>query len=135
MRTTPIYLAIALTAITAGACRKKQPPPDTTKPAASAVATPTATPVAAGPLIQERVHFALNRSELTAEAPRTLAADAKRLLENPTLRIRVEGHADERGSTEYNLALSDRRATAIRRYLMDLGVASDRIETLAFGEE
>jgi peptidoglycan-associated lipoprotein len=51
------------------------------------------------------------------------------------VRIRVEGHADERGETEYNLALGDKRARSVKKYLEDLGVTSDRMEVVSYGEE
>lgn len=122
-----------------GACGKKK-----TKNVAATTPSPAATTAAASAtpgvatasnLVFKSVHFELDRAELTAEATKTLADGAQRLLANPSLRIRVEGHADERGGTEYNLALSERRAQAIRTYLMDLGVQRERIETVAYGEE
>lgn len=135
-------MAIILVAAALGAglgCKKKTPKADV-PPAApgggGAAAVPEkAAPVTSGSVILQRVHFPLDRAELTSEATRTLSEDAKKLLANPALRIRVEGHADERGSTVYNLALSEKRAAVMRRYLVDLGVASSRIETVAYGEE
>lgn len=135
--TTLLLMAAAL--IAGAGCKKKTPKVDTPAPAAgdaSKVVAQSKKPGASGgSVILERVHFPLDRWELTSEATRTLSEDAKKLLANPSLRIRVEGHADERGSTVYNLALSEKRAAVVRTYLVDLGVASDRIETVAYGEE
>jgi peptidoglycan-associated lipoprotein len=132
-------IVLMAAALVAGAgCKKKAPKTETPPPAAASGVAEAPASAATPPsrsVILERVHFPLDRAELTTEATRTLAEDAKKLLANPTLRIRVEGHADERGSTVYNLALSGKRAAAVRRYLVDLGVASERIETVAYGEE
>ena len=62
------------------------------------------------------------------------AAFLNTIIENPDSRITISGNTDERGSEEYNLALGERRATAVRRYLTDLGVASSRLRTVSFGE-
>lgn len=133
-----LFLMVSLVLSTGIGCRKKQPvaAPTPAPPAADRsanLAQPASTP--ADGVIRQRIHFALDRWELSTDATKTLAANATTLLANPGLRIRVEGHADERGGTEYNLALSEKRAAAIRRYLIDLGVQQDRIETIAYGEE
>lgn len=122
-----------------GACAKKAPPAATatpvpdSAPAAAPATSGQATP--ANEVVFRRVHFALDRSDLSPEATAILAEGAKALLANPALRLRVEGHADERGGTQYNLALSLRRAEAIRRYLVELGVERSRIDVVAFGSE
>jgi len=138
--TTPIVLLAAAFVTSAGCGKKISVKTDGTSAVASsssASPAPASVPTGrlAGSVLLERVHFSLDRWELTSAATRTLAADAKQLLANPGLRIRVEGHADERGSTAYNLALSEKRAAVVRAYLVDLGVASTRIETVAYGEE
>lgn len=139
MKRTLFLVGALLLVLGAQGCRKKAPVAETATPtsASAGVVTPmaAATPAPANGLLLQKVHFELNRWELSSEATRSLANDAKTLLANPALRIRVEGHADERGGTEYNLALSEKRAASIRAYLMDLGIARDRIETIAFGEE
>ncbi len=81
------------------------------------------------------VFFDTNRHELTDEARAALAANAAWLKQHPGVRILVEGHCDERNTREYNLALGERRANAVRDYLGSLGVAGDRIRTVSFGEE
>lgn len=80
------------------------------------------------------VYFALDQAGLTAEARSTLDARADCFISAP-VRLRVEGHADERGTTDYNLALGQRRAESVQRHLTGLGVAPDRMETVSWGEE
>ncbi|MGH9339289.1 MAG: peptidoglycan-associated lipoprotein Pal [Acidobacteriota bacterium] len=81
------------------------------------------------------VFFAYDKAELTAEARRTLEQNAQTFRRFPGARIIVEGHCDERGTEEYNLALGDRRAQATRNYLVQLGVDGAQLETISFGEE
>jgi len=81
------------------------------------------------------VYFDFDSSELSAEAKMTLNRQAAFLNVNPTLVIVVEGHADERGTREYNLALGDRRATAVRDYLLAKGLNSARVRTVSYGKE
>lgn len=85
--------------------------------------------------LNERVLFGFDRSDLTPAAREILSAKAEILRAVPTLTLRIEGHADERGSDEYNLALSNRRAASAMRYLVHHGVASSRLETVGYGEE
>lgn len=81
------------------------------------------------------IYFDYDRSEIRPDQRATLQANAAWLRDNGTVRILVEGHADERGTREYNLALGDRRAQATRDYLMSLGIDASRIETISYGEE
>ncbi len=81
------------------------------------------------------VYFGFDSSELTEEAKTTLNRQAAFLNVNPTLVIVVEGHADERGTREYNLALGDRRGTAVRDYLLAKGLNEARIRTISYGKE
>ncbi len=81
------------------------------------------------------VLFEFDRHDLTAEARDTLRSNAEWLKRNASTRIEVEGHCDERGTSEYNLALAARRAQATRDYLLTLGIAPDRISTISYGEE
>jgi peptidoglycan-associated lipoprotein len=82
----------------------------------------------------ETVHFEYDSHTLTPDARRILAANAECLRQKQG-RITLEGHCDERGSQEYNLALGERRANSVRRYLMDLGIPSDRLNTVSYGKE
>jgi len=81
------------------------------------------------------VFFGFDSAELSAEAQGTLDRQAAFLNVNPTLMIVVEGHADERGTREYNLALGDRRAVAVRDYLLAKGLNSARVRTVSYGKE
>jgi peptidoglycan-associated lipoprotein len=79
--------------------------------------------------------FDFNKADIRADARDSLTHDAEFLRNNPGIRITIEGHCDERGSTEYNLALGDRRAGAVKQYLVSLGISADRISTVSFGKE
>ena len=81
------------------------------------------------------IYFEFDSDALSTEATAGLDAKLAILNANPSLRLRVSGHADERGSDEYNLALGQRRAAAAKRYLTGRGIADDRIEIISFGEE
>lgn len=81
------------------------------------------------------VYFDYDRSEIRPDQRPVLQQNATWLRQNPTVRILVEGHCDERGTREYNQALGNRRAAATRDYLVSLGVSQDRIEIISYGEE
>jgi len=83
----------------------------------------------------EDVHFDFDRYTLRAEATRVLDDAIKAMTEDRTLRLTVEGHTCNIGTTEYNLALGERRAAAVREYLSSRGVAADRLQTVSYGEE
>jgi peptidoglycan-associated lipoprotein len=85
--------------------------------------------------LEERIHFGYDQSDLTPAARQALVEKAEVLRANPSITLRIEGHADERGSDEYNLALSVRRAAAAKRFLLSLGISDDRLETVGYGEE
>ena len=81
------------------------------------------------------INFDFDRSDLRDDAKAALDAKIPILMANSGVTIRIAGHADERGSSEYNLALGQRRAAAAKKYLVDRGVGEGRIETTSFGEE
>lgn len=83
----------------------------------------------------DRVFFDTDQSDLDATARATLDSQAKWLAQYPNTRITIEGHCDERGTREYNLALGDRRANAAKNYLAAAGVAVSRINTISYGKE
>ena len=85
--------------------------------------------------VADRVFFATNESVLTTRSRETLRKQAGWLRQNPSINIVVEGHADERGTREYNLALGERRANAAKDYLMTYGVSSGRISVISYGKE
>lgn len=81
------------------------------------------------------VNFEFDSSRISSSAKAILEANAEFLKENPSLQVQIEGHCDERGSVEYNLALGERRAKSVRDYLSALGVSSSRLSTVSFGKE
>jgi peptidoglycan-associated lipoprotein len=85
--------------------------------------------------LEDRISFAYDQSDLSSAAREKLSAKAEILRQMGDLSLRIEGHADERGSDEYNLALSNRRAVSAMRYLMSQGISQNRLETVGFGEE
>ena len=151
--------------ITLGACAKKQPPvarpspaPDpsssttTTRPPAPPEPVNEPTVVPPDPIVEgsldakdldainadspfQPVFYALDQSELDALGQQVLSANAEILKKYPNWVITIEGHADERGTAEYNLALGERRALAARNYLVSLGIPADRLRTVSYGKE
>ena len=85
--------------------------------------------------VPDRVFFATNKSSLTTAARATLRKQANYLRKNKNLNVTIEGHADERGTREYNLALGERRANAAKDYLMTYGISGKRISTISYGKE
>lgn len=81
------------------------------------------------------IYFDFDRYDLRPDAKETLRENAKVLKENPTWKILIEGHCDERGSNEYNLALGEKRARAAMQYLIKLGIDPDRLSIISYGEE
>lgn len=81
------------------------------------------------------VHFDFNKASLTGHARSILNKDAKWIEARPNVDVQVQGNTDERGSEEYNLALGQRRANTVKRYLVSLGIASSRLSTISFGKE
>jgi len=85
--------------------------------------------------VPDRVFFATNKSVLTTASRDTLRKQAAWLRENKSINVTVEGHCDERGTREYNLALGERRANAAKDYLMTYGISGNRISTISYGKE
>jgi peptidoglycan-associated lipoprotein len=85
--------------------------------------------------VGDRVYFQVDITDLSSEAQETLRRQAAWLKQYPNVRIQVEGHADERGTREYNIALSARRGTNTRDYLVKLGVDPGRVTTISYGKE
>lgn len=115
--------------------------PESTAPAAEIVSTPPASQQSFADELDrlQDVRFEYDRSDIRSDAREVLArnADVLRGLFDrfPSGRVRIEGHADERGSAEYNLGLGDRRASMAKEFLAALGVPGDRLATISFGEE
>jgi peptidoglycan-associated lipoprotein len=81
------------------------------------------------------INFEFDKSSLTGQAQEILRENAQWLADNPTVNVEIEGHCDERGTIEYNLALGDRRAKSARDFLINLGVSASRLSTISYGEE
>ncbi|MEQ8230500.1 MAG: peptidoglycan-associated lipoprotein Pal [Gammaproteobacteria bacterium] len=89
----------------------------------------------ASPLAVRIIYFDYDSANIRGDSSDTVAAHAAFLAANPTLSVTLEGHADERGSREYNLALGERRALAVRRQLVLLGASAGQVRTVSYGEE
>jgi peptidoglycan-associated lipoprotein len=85
--------------------------------------------------VPDRVFFATNKSSLTTKSRETLRKQATYLRKNKKLNVTIEGHADESGTREYNLALGERRANAAKDYLMTYGISGKRISVISYGKE
>jgi peptidoglycan-associated lipoprotein len=152
MRVSRLTLVLASTTLVLGACRKKPVVAPQAEPAPVVQPQPTR-PTAATPAVRdtmeeyrtklaatrarllETIYFEYDADELRDEAKANLDAKISVLNANPSVKIRIAGHCDERGSDEYNIALGRRRAEAAKRYLTDRGVDASRIETASFGRE
>jgi peptidoglycan-associated lipoprotein len=123
-------------------------PPPSPRPPAPAAARPAAAPLSEEELFRRKsldalngehplsdAFFDYNQNDLREDARRALQQDAQWLVKWPQTVVRIDGHCDERGTPEYNLALGDRRAEAVKEYLVSLGVRSDRITTRSLGKE
>lgn len=89
----------------------------------------------ASPLAKRVIYFAYDSSEVTPEGRELIATHARYLVQNPEISVVLEGHADERGSREYNLALGERRAKAVERLVTLQGVGARQLQVISFGEE
>lgn len=150
--------ALALVVVAAGACKKKAPPTEAPTPTVDADAAAreraradsiaaaetarrerdaarAAEAARARAALTEIVFFDYDSERLSPEAEEKLRAKAEILRANPRIQLRIEAHADERGSTEYNLALGQRRAESVRSFLAGYGIGEDRLATLSYGEE
>jgi peptidoglycan-associated lipoprotein len=85
--------------------------------------------------MNEDVYFEFDSAALLSEAQEVLKRKAVWLRANPGVSVVIEGHCDERGTNEYNLALGDRRSESAKRFLMDLGIVAPRLTTISYGEE
>lgn len=136
MRAIAVSLIVAVFALAGCASEQTE-----TSPTAGIVAPTTTGGPAPGSVeefvqvVGDRVFFGFDRYDLTPEARATLEAQAAWLQQYPNVTVQVEGHADERGTRAYNLALGDRRATAARNYLVALGIPDSRISTISYGKE
>ena len=159
-----VVLAVMVTvAFGAGACAKKTPPvarplpppppmTETARPPAPPPPVSEPAPVPPVPVTDDAVgskslddinrdsplkplFYGLDQAEVDASGQQVLQANADVLKKYSSWQVTVEGHCDERGTAEYNLALGERRAVAARNYLVSLGIAADRIKTVSYGKE
>jgi peptidoglycan-associated lipoprotein len=154
MRNRKLFLAVSCGALALAGCTKKappelpKPPMDTPQPTPTPAPapTPTPTPTPTGPragsqadfiasVASDRVFFDTDKFDIDAEDMATLQSQAAWLRRNPSARITIEGHCDERGTREYNLALGERRANAAKNYLASLGIDPGRMTTISYGKE
>jgi peptidoglycan-associated lipoprotein len=130
--------------IALAACSKK--PPKELPPAPAGSTTEQTAPAPTGPVkgsqedfiasvSSDRVYFDTDKYDVDAEDQATLRSQATWLQANPNVRVTIEGHADERGTRDYNLALGERRANSAKNYLASLGIDSGRITTVSYGKE
>ena len=120
------------------ACKKQQPPEPVVEPPPQNIpAAPSQLPEQIITMTQnfQRVYFDTDSSTLNLQAKEALEENAQLMLKHTDIRIEIQGHADERGTTDYNLALGQQRATSVSEYLINLGVPSNRIRMTSFGEE
>jgi len=144
-----ILIGMTAIALTLGACGRKTPPaeiaPVEQPPAADPNSTdPNSLEVVELPALQadlvakagsDTIYFGTDKYDLDEASKATLAAQARWLLSTPNVRASIEGHADERGTREYNQALGERRANATRDFLLSQGVPADRMTVTSWGKE
>ncbi|MGH8283960.1 MAG: peptidoglycan-associated lipoprotein Pal [Gammaproteobacteria bacterium] len=146
LRSSLVILAVALFA--AGCAKTVKPitvpaattaAPASTAPATSTAAAPPQTQLSPlddpnNILYKKVVYFDFDKSNIKPEFLDMLTAHAKYLIANPNQKVRIEGYTDERGTWEYNIALGDRRAQSVRRFLLFQGVNPDQLSTVSYGE-
>ncbi|EZP72077.1 Peptidoglycan-binding protein [Sphingomonas paucimobilis] len=140
-------LLIAASVLALAACGKKAPKDLPPPPAGDTSAqTGTGTGTTSGPVkgsqedfvasvSSDRIFFGTDQYDVDAQDQQTLQSQAAWLQQNPNVRVTIEGHADERGTRDYNIALGERRANAAKNYLASLGIDPSRINTVSYGKE
>ncbi len=154
-RLSPVLPALAFALLVAACSHKPQPvapvaPTPTPSPTPVPVRPEPVPTVVPTPAVEEipsdvaelnrrgylkDAFFDLDKSEVRPDARAALEADAAWLRKYPTVRATIEGHCDERGTRDYNMALGDRRANAVKDYLVTLGIGSSRLHTVSYGKE
>jgi len=133
-------------ALILGACTHKQEavntaPPPAPPPAPAPAPAPVTSRVIPGSAedfrvnVGDTVHFAFDQYNVEDNDKSILSRQAAWLSKYPSVRVTIEGHCDERGTAEYNLALGERRAAAVKNYMVSLGIAPDRLRTVSYGKE
>jgi peptidoglycan-associated lipoprotein len=141
--TTLVLASLLLLAGCPKPIKETPPPPQTTSTTdtnavdnANSTMDDTATQGPSGELLSKRiVYFDFDSADIRADSQSIVAAHAAFLAKNPNQKVRLEGHADERGSREYNIGLGERRGQGVRRALMLQGVAEAQLSTVSYGEE
>ena len=142
-------VALILTFLFVGCAKEEPPPPTTEAPPRPAAPPPPPPPPPAptpppGPSISQQafqefqnqdINFDFDQYDLRTDARTILDRKASFLNQNSSVRVQIEGHTDERGTNEYNLALGERRANAAKQYLTTAGVSAARLSTISYGEE
>ena len=142
-KTALMLMAVSLVAV--AGCTKKQKPEDLPPPPVGAEGNTGAT-TPAGPtpgsqadfvanITADRIYFDTDKSDIDAEDQATLSSQAEWLKRYPAVRVTIEGHADERGTRDYNIALGARRANAAKNALAGMGIDAGRISTVSYGKE
>ncbi len=142
---TSLKFAALSAVLVLGACTHKQEAVTTAPPPAAPAPPPAPAPVTSSIIpgsaedlrvnVGDTVHFAYDQYNVEESDKALLGRQAAWLQRYPAVRVTIEGHADERGTREYNLALGARRANAVREYLVSQGVSTGRIETISYGKE
>lgn len=158
-----LIVPVVLLTVVVGACKGNKPPVARPMPPPSATSTvpptppepprPVSEPVPVPPMPAEDaigskslddlnrdsplrpMYFELDSSDVSPAGQQVLQANAAVLKKYPAMQITIEGHCDERGTAEYNLALGERRALAAKNYLVSLGIAADKVKTVSYGKE
>ena len=118
-----------------GPCLEKMAPPPKAVPEQIAPPPPAPMPVAPAPVTFENIHFDFDKAFIRNDAKPTLQSVADYMKKNPDAKLLIEGHCDERGTSECNIALGQRRADSAMKYLTNLGVPGTRLSTITYGEE
>ena len=137
-----VLCAIAAAGLLAGCSKKtmetppqETPPPAPTEPAPTPPPPPPPEPAPVSETIElQDVFYDYDSSDLRSDARATLSENGRKLVASPKNAITIEGHCDERGTVDYNLALGDRRANAAKDFLVSYGVESGRVTTISYGE-
>jgi peptidoglycan-associated lipoprotein len=138
---TGLKFAAVAAALLVSACTSKPAAVDTAPPPGNSTTSSTTSSIVPGSAedlkvnVGDTVHFAYNEYAIDDEARGVLQRQSAWLQKYPSVRLTVEGHCDERGTREYNLALGARRANAVKEYLVSLGVSSGRLDTISYGKE
>lgn len=156
MRTLSLSLLAAGATFAISACASNPPPEPPPTPTQTTEVTPPVTPPAQPPRVTpppaptgpaagskadfavkatDRVYFDYDKYDVDSEDQRALASQVAWLKQFPSTRVEVQGHADERGTRDYNIALGERRAQAVKSFLVAQGIAESRIQTISFGKD